>query len=318
MSHPPCRLANLRHGTHEPAYSPMLDDLPSYVLNTFGLNQSDLARILGVENYVITREKKSNALIQNHLWFWTAATNFTYTYMMGETTIPDYGKLDSNSKIYGIGVMGQMAYAELFLRYAEDLSNYRKNLLKNGKVEKTRYVLDREYIQKISDNIMQWMDSVQKSRELLDKLYAWHLSIKQDRETELSDINAKIKDKSLRTDLKLPDLKERKIILQGELDMSEQIFNKAMKNFQNALEYRGKLLSVWNPHILEKFLSDIEEASITLKKAYDNRNKCMDFDIAEKTYKQYMKLWEDMNASLDTQAKQWKGIKIQMTAIKKV
>lgn len=309
----------------EPSYSPMLDDLPSYVLNTFGLTQSDLARILGVEAYTITREKKSNALVQNHQWFWTAATHFTYTYMLGETTIPDYGKLDPDSNVYGIGVMGQMAYAELFLRYVEDLSEYRKKLQTSELSSKSRYVLDRKYIQQISQNVIQFMETIQKSREALDALCAWQMSIKNNRTNELKKVEDELKEiqsapNTIKNQKRQFEIQGQHQLMKKEILRATAIFNKASQNFQNFLEYKGKLLSIWSCDYLQKFLSDFEEANRDIERAKQKLNDCDDMDEARHSLTEaeakYEELWQKLETRIDEQARRWTSIKEQLGKIK--
>lgn len=301
-----------------PVCLPMLDDLPTYILNTFGLGQTDLARILNVGDYTISRKKST--LIQDYLWFWTAATDFTYTYMWGETTIPDYGKIDPDSPIYGIGVMGQMAYAELFLRYIEDLGNYRQKLLEDG--QKTRFVLNKDYIQHISDNTIRIMETIQKSREVLDHLYGWHISKKSALdaiESEIKELESQGTARNRKTNT--ANLQNRKDSLIQDYMQSKNIFDKAAKNFENFLDYKGKLLMVWNQDRLEKLLEDLESTSKALEKAKNDRNNYEDIDEAnrniEKAQTDYAKRLHEMDAYLDAQKTRWKQIKDYLSQIPK-
>ncbi|MBQ3443418.1 MAG: hypothetical protein IJG33_09255 [Selenomonadaceae bacterium] len=117
-------------------YAHMWSDLPSYIMNLFGLTQSDLAKILGIGNHNVTREKAKGTLIENHDWFWQAATGFTYTYVLGETTIPFYGKMNSDSARYTVLPVSVMAYAEMFLNYIDALTDYRKKIKTNPDISK--------------------------------------------------------------------------------------------------------------------------------------------------------------------------------------
>ena len=109
-------------------------------MNLFGLTQSDLAKILGIGNHNVTREKAKGTLIENHDWFWQAATGFTYTYVLGETTIPFYGKIISDSTRYTVLPVSVMAYAEMFLNYIDALTDYRKKIKANPDIFNSKFL----------------------------------------------------------------------------------------------------------------------------------------------------------------------------------
>gem|GEM_PF-6638258 len=122
-------------------YVTMWNDLPSYIMNLFGRTQYDLANILGIGNHNVTREKAKGTLIENHDWFWQAATGFTYIYVFGEMTIPFYGKINSDSARYIVLPVSLMAYAEMFLNYIDSLTDYRKKIKANPAISKSKFSL---------------------------------------------------------------------------------------------------------------------------------------------------------------------------------
>lgn len=278
-----------------PSYLTMLDDLPSYVMNTFGLSQTDLANILGVGNHTITREKNNLKLLQNHQWFWNASTGFTYTYLLGETTIPDYGKLNSDDDIYGIGVMGQMTYAELFLQYVSDLSNYKRELEKNNS-RKTKYVLKKEYIENLSGCIFQFMEEIKKYRIALDNLYNWKETLKKENSKRKKKISKEIKSISFfNKQTKLEALKKEKERLEKEIENAENFFEKTSSNFLRLLNYVREVLSISDYSKLNNDIESYYYKKQNLEKSIENERKAEDFDSAKlmtkKTQKEYDDFW---------------------------
>ncbi|MBR3497394.1 MAG: hypothetical protein IKO05_00195 [Selenomonadaceae bacterium] len=150
-------------------YAPMWSDLPSYIMNLFGLNQSDLAKILGIGNHNVTREKAKGTLIENYDWFWQAATGFTYTYVLGETTIPFYGKMNSDSARYTVLPVSVMAYAEMFLNYIDVLTDYRKKIKANPDISKSKFSLNEERTKNLSEKVQILMNAIQEKRLFLNE-----------------------------------------------------------------------------------------------------------------------------------------------------
>ena len=150
-------------------YAPMWNDLPSYIMNLFGMTQSDLAKILGIGNHNVTREKAKGTLIENHDWFWQAATGFTYTYVLGETTIPFYGKINSDSAKYSVLPVAVMAYAEMFLNYIDALTDYRKKIKANPDISKSKFSLNEENTKNLSEKVQFLMNAIQAKRIFLNK-----------------------------------------------------------------------------------------------------------------------------------------------------
>ncbi len=132
-------------------YAPMWSNLPNYMMNFFGLNQSDLAKILGVGNHNITRELSKGTLVTNHKVLFQAATDFSYTYILGETTIPYYGKNYSHETKYMFEVAVQMAYAEMFLNYIDALVEYREKIANTPHISKSKISSKNEYTLKMSE-----------------------------------------------------------------------------------------------------------------------------------------------------------------------
>lgn len=150
-------------------YAHMWSDLPSYIMNLFGLTQSDLAKILGIGNHNVTREKAKGTLIENHDWFWQAATGFTYTYVLGETTIPFYGKMNSDSARYTVLPVSVMAYAEMFLNYIDALTDYRKKIKTNPDISKSKFSLNEERTKNLSEKVQILMNAIQEKRLFLNE-----------------------------------------------------------------------------------------------------------------------------------------------------
>lgn len=160
-------------------YNPLKEDLPNCVLESMGLNQKDLAEILDVDESTISRqikafrEGKDKNILTQHLWFWRVFTGFTYTYLNGETTIPHYGKLDSEGSTYGMAPMLSMAYAELFLEHIVALKEY-STALKEGKIPaKKKYVLTQSYLRQISKEAGQLARRIQEHRISLDRMFEY-------------------------------------------------------------------------------------------------------------------------------------------------
>lgn len=154
----------------ELSYEPMWDDLPKYVMNLFGLKHKDLAMMLGVSGYDISREKQKGTLTGNHQWFWQAATGFSDTYILGETTIPYYGKTSDYKSQYLFPAAIRMTYAEMFLDYIEDLMAYRENITNTSSIAKSKFSSKDEYTLKMSEQIQIMMKRIQEMRVFLNGL----------------------------------------------------------------------------------------------------------------------------------------------------
>lgn len=150
-------------------YAPMWSDLPSYIMNLFELTQSDLAKILGIGNHNVTRERQKGTLVENHDWFWQAATGFTYTYVLGETTIPFYGKINSDSARYNVLPVSVMAYAEMFLNYIDAVTDYRKKIKANPDISKGKFSLNEECTKNLSEKVQILMNALQEKRIFLNE-----------------------------------------------------------------------------------------------------------------------------------------------------
>ena len=150
-------------------YAPMWSDLPSYIMNLFVLTQSDLAKILGIGNHNVTREKAKGTLIENHDCFWQVATRFTYTYVFGETTIPFYGKMNSDSARYIVLPVSVMTYAEMFLNYIDALTDYRKKIKATPDISKSRFSLNEEHTKNLSEKVQILMNAIQAKQLFLNE-----------------------------------------------------------------------------------------------------------------------------------------------------
>ena len=155
----------------EIAYNPLLDDLPRYVLETFGLTNNDLAEILNKDKSTISRQRANNVILKNNLWFWKTATGFTYTYINGNTTIPNYGKDSIDDTKYRLYPATAMAFAELFLKRISQLKEYQESL-KNKQVSlRKKYILSEKYLSQISMKSIILSDKIREQRIAIDKLY---------------------------------------------------------------------------------------------------------------------------------------------------
>lgn len=160
------------------------DDFLSYTLNLFGLTQTDLAKILGVGNHNITREKQNNSLITKHECFFQATTGFTKTYIYGQTTIPNYGKTDNTDEIYGTQVLIQMTYAEMFLNYIDAITNYKKSLQEDECNTKTIYAINKKFNLEISEKVQDLMRKIQEKREVISDLYKFSQNLNGSEESK--------------------------------------------------------------------------------------------------------------------------------------
>ena len=154
----------------ELSYEPMWDDLPKYIMNLFGLKHKDLAMMLGVSGYDISREKQKGTLTENHRWFWQATTGFSNTYILGETTIPYYGKTNDYKFQYLFPAAVRMIYAEMFLDYIEDLMAYREKIRNTSSISKSKLTSKDEYTLKMSEKIQILMKRIQEMRVFLNEL----------------------------------------------------------------------------------------------------------------------------------------------------
>ena len=189
--------------------------------------------------------------------------------------------------------MGQMAYAELFLQYVSDLSNYKRELEKNNS-QKTKYVLKKEYIENLSGCIFQFMDEIKKSRIALDNLYNWKETLKKENSNKKEKISEEIKSlNSFNKQTKLEALKKEKERLEKEIENAENFFEKTSSNFLRLLNYVREVLSISD---YSKLNSDIESyyyKKQNLEKSIENERKAEDFDSAKLATKEAQKEYDD-------------------------
>ena len=152
------------------AYNPVLDNLPQYVMDTLGINQTDLCKLLDVNKSTISRQKDNNTLIKKNKWFWIAAAGYTYEYLNGETTIPHYGKpTDNDANKYLIAPAITLAHGELFLKRVTSLKDYRIHLSKTNSKRKTN-LLSKKHLQEISKESIILAKHLRKCRDYIDSL----------------------------------------------------------------------------------------------------------------------------------------------------
>lgn len=161
------------------SYNSTLRDLPSFVLRTFGLTNKNLAEIFAVSESAVSRQRKNGQILDNHLWFWRTATGFSLSYIAGNTTIPNYGKHDSDEEMkYSFAPASYMAFAELFLKYITRLKEY-ETLLKSNSKFKKKFVLSTAYLSQISQKSILIAEEVHRYRIKLDKFYETYINSKQ-------------------------------------------------------------------------------------------------------------------------------------------
>lgn len=152
------------------AYNPILDNLPQYVMDTLGINQTALCKVLDVNKSTISRQRDNNTLIKKNKWFWIAAAGYTYEYLNGETTIPNYGKpTDNDANKYLIAPAVILAHGELFLKRVNSLKDYRIRLSKTNSKRKTN-LLSKKHLQEISKESMIFANHLRKCRDYIDAL----------------------------------------------------------------------------------------------------------------------------------------------------
>ena len=232
-------------------YAPMWSDLPSYIMNLFGLTQSDLAKILGIGNHNVTREMQKGILVENHDWFWQAATGFTYTYVLGETTIPFYGKTNADSVRYTVLPVSVMAYAEMFLNYIDALTDYRKKIKANHDISKSRFSLNEEHTKNLSEKVQILMNAIQEKRIFLNEFQ------NQREKFQCADENDSAR------------MRETENLLQNNLIALMELCINLLKH--PAFDYR----SIPTP---EK----IQQAREKFERAKSKRNEYIDLDEADK------------------------------------
>ena len=169
------------------------------------------------------------------------------------------------------------------------------------------------------------METIQKSREALDALCAWQMSIKNSRTNELKKVEDELKEiqsapNTIKNQKRQFEIQGQHQLMKKEILRATAIFNKASQNFQNFLEYKGKLLSIWSCDYLQKFLSDFEEANRDIERAKQKLNDCDDMDEARHSLTEaeakYAELWHKLEMRIDEQSRRWSSIKQQLDKIK--
>lgn len=153
------------------SYNVILNDFPAYLMQFLNLKMSDLATILDKDKSTISRQFKNHTIIQKNIWFWQAATDFTWTHINGETTIPYYGKEDSSDNLYLQKIVIQRAFAELFLQNIMALKDYQTSLNTNKKIKK-KIILSSNYLKKISLKTYTLVRKIKNHRVYTDRLYS--------------------------------------------------------------------------------------------------------------------------------------------------
>lgn len=250
-------------------YAPMWSNLPNYMMNFFGLNQSDLAKILGVGNHNITRELSKGTLVTNHKVLFQAATDFSYTYILGETTIPHYGKNYSHETKYMFDVAVQMAYAEMFLNYIDALVEYREEIANTPHISRSNLSSKNEYTLKLSEQIQIMVRRIQEMRIFLNDLDAQKTTCRNDISSELLEVTEQLRDNLLRT-----------------LEICANIFKQSVFNCRTIPTY-----------------DKIKTMGKILERAESKRNEAYDLDKADERIENLRYKYEALKKELELRPK---------------
>lgn len=250
-------------------YAPMWSNLPNYMMNFFGLNQSDLAKILGVGNHNITRELSKGTLVTNHKVLFQAATDFSYTYILGETTIPHYGKNYSHETKYMFDVAVQMAYAEMFLNYIDALVEYREKIANTPHISRSNLSSKNEYTLKLSEQIQIMVRRIQEMRIFLNDLDAQKTTCRNDISSELLEVTEQLRDNLLRT-----------------LEICANIFKQSVFNCRTIPTY-----------------DKIKTMGKILERAESKRNEAYDLDKADERIENLRYKYEALKKELELRPK---------------
>lgn len=250
-------------------YAPMWNDLPAYVMNFFGLTQSDLAKNLGIGNHNVTREKQKGTLVDNHKWFWQAVTGCSYTYVLGETTIPYYGKKTDDDTKYMSSAAVRMSYAEMFLNYIDALAKYREKIASNPLISKSKFSSRSEYISKMSEQIQILVRHIQEMRVFLNELDAQRTTYQNDISSELLEVNEQLRDNLLRA-----------------LEICANIFKQSVFDYRTIPTY-----------------DKIKTMGKILERAKSKRNEAYDLDKANEIIENLQRKYEALKKELEIRPK---------------
>ncbi len=160
------------------AYDPIADGFLMYIKRTFGLTDSDIAERCGLTPSTFSRQQAKGKLNQRQLWFWASVTGFTYTYMNGETTIPNYGVLNPDGKAaYCFAPAIGMAYAEIILQDLGRLLAYHNELNSNDTKRNSKrnsgriHFITPSHLKEMSRATILLANRLQRCRFTLDDLY---------------------------------------------------------------------------------------------------------------------------------------------------
>jgi len=144
-------------------------DLLDYIKEMYQIAQKDIAKILGVSSSNISGHKDS--IVRNNIWLFKALTDYSYTFLYEETTIPRYGIIDSDTNKYftKIPVIVE-AYAELILGRILSLNDYRKALKKSPKTRK-KMSLTRKHNIEIAAKANELVPIIRKFRFKAENLF---------------------------------------------------------------------------------------------------------------------------------------------------
>lgn len=166
------------------SYDYVLDYLPKYLMDVFGFNQNNLAKLLDITAKTVAVKIKNGTIIRDYLWFWQAITGYSYTFLHGQTTIPFYGPTNSMKSFdYPKQAYQVTAYAEIIINRILALVKYNKTLAASSKVKKMqnkKYVLSSPYLKFISRKATELTSILCQKRNEIESLLEKKRTIQND------------------------------------------------------------------------------------------------------------------------------------------
>lgn len=105
-----------------------------YITDILPINQNDLANLLGISKQAITGYKVR--IPEKNMWIFKAMTDFTYTFLAGQTTINGYGKDNNNNDLYTMSIINRRFYADFIIGIIASFIKYEDDIKSSDKVKK--------------------------------------------------------------------------------------------------------------------------------------------------------------------------------------
>ncbi|MDQ0202844.1 hypothetical protein [Pectinatus haikarae] len=105
-----------------------------YITDTLPISQNDLANLLGISKQAITGYKVR--IPEKSMWIFKSMTNFTYTFLAGQTTINGYGKDSDNNDLYTMSIINRRFYADFIIGIIASFIKYENDIKSSDKVKK--------------------------------------------------------------------------------------------------------------------------------------------------------------------------------------